>query len=217
PDQKWYNNDWNNFAPAVGLSWSLPWWGKDKTILRAGYGMSYPGSANFNAGWNFSNPSSQSISQNFTRLGVASQYFNLATIPVPVPYPADVPLTVEPLTQRSATLRASDENRVTPYVQNWNLEIQHSLASNLTLEARYIGSKGTKLLGGISLNDVNIFENGILDAFNTTRAGGTALLFDQMLNGITLNTGTNASVGQGRIDGVNLTGSAALRGNATAR
>src|SRR2546425_1434281 len=21
----WYNNDWNNFAPAVGLSWSLPW------------------------------------------------------------------------------------------------------------------------------------------------------------------------------------------------
>jgi len=217
PDQKWYNNDWNNFAPAVGFSWSLPWWGKDKTILRAGYGMSYPGSANFNAAWNFSNPSSQSISQNFTRLGVASQYFNLATIPVPVPYPADVPLTVEPLTQRSATLRASDENRVTPYVQNWNLEIQHSLASNLTLEARYIGSKGTKLLGGISLNDVNIFENGILDAFNTTRAGGNAQLFDQMLNGITLNAGTNASLGQGRIDGANLTGSAALRGNSTAR
>src|SRR5262245_8260278 len=217
PDTKWYNNDWNNFSPAVGLSWSMPWWGKDKTIVRAGYGMSYPGSANFNAGWNFTNPSSQSISQNLTRLGLGAQYFNLATIPLPVPQPADVPLTVEPLTQRSAALRASDENRVIPYIQNWNLEIQRSLASNLTLEARYIGSKGTKLLGGIPLNDVNIFENGMLDAFITTRRGGDAKLFDQMLNGLTLTPGTNASLGQGVINGTTLTGSAALRAYSSTR
>ena len=36
PKTQWYNDDWKNVAPAVGLSWSLPWWGKDKTILRAG-------------------------------------------------------------------------------------------------------------------------------------------------------------------------------------
>jgi hypothetical protein len=217
PDKKWYGNDWNNFAPAVGFSWSLPWWEKDKTILRAGYGISYPGSANFNAGWNFTNPSSQSISQNFTRLGLGAQYFNFTTIPLPVPQPTDVPLTIEPLTQRTGTLRASDDNRVVPYTQNWSLEIQRSLASNLTLEARYIGSKGTKLLGGIPLNDVNIFENGILDAFNITRQGGNASLFNQMLNGLTLNMGSNAALGQGRIDGVNVTGSAALRANASSR
>src|SRR5439155_24134373 len=70
PGTKWYNDDWNNFAPAVGFSWSLPMWGKDKTILRTGYGMSYPGTANFNAGWNFSNPNGYSYSQNFTRLGL---------------------------------------------------------------------------------------------------------------------------------------------------
>jgi hypothetical protein len=35
-----------------GLSWSLPWGGKDKTVLRAGYGMSYQGAASFNAGLN---------------------------------------------------------------------------------------------------------------------------------------------------------------------
>src|SRR5439155_25567800 len=179
--------------------------------LRAGYGMSYPGAANFNAGWNFNNPSSQSISQNFTRLGLGAQYFNLTTIPLPVPLPADAPLAVEPLTQRSAALRASDENRVTQYVQNWNLEIQHSLASNLTLEARYIGSKGTKLLGGILLNDVNIFENGILAAFNTTRAGGDALLFDQMLRGLVMNTG------QAPVGTAGVTGSAALRQNTLTR
>ena len=44
------NNDRNNFGPAVGLSWSLPWGGKDKTVVRAGYGISYQGAASFNAG-----------------------------------------------------------------------------------------------------------------------------------------------------------------------
>ncbi len=209
PSKQWYNDDWNNFSPAVGFSWSLPWWGKDKTILRAGYGMSYPGTANFNAGWNFSNPDGYSFGQNLTRLGLSTTYFNLVTLPIPVPPPGPSvpPLAIEPVTQRSTSLRASDEHRVVPYIQNWNLEIQRSLASNLTFEARYIGSKGTKLLGGISLNDVNIFENGILDAFNITRAGGDAPLFDQMLKGLVMNAGQSAVGTNG------VTGSAALRQN----
>jgi hypothetical protein len=64
---------------------------------------------------------------------------------------------------------------------------------------------------------VNIYENGILDAFNLTRAGGNAPLFDQILNGITLNAGTNASQGQGVVNGTSVTGSAALRANAIFR
>jgi hypothetical protein len=69
------------------------------------------------------------------------------------------------------------------------------------MEVRYVGSKGTRLYGGISINDVNIYENGILDAFNTTRAGGNAALFDQMLAGLILNPGTNAALGQGVVNG----------------
>ncbi|MGH9938650.1 MAG: carboxypeptidase regulatory-like domain-containing protein [Blastocatellia bacterium] len=41
PDEKLWGNDWNNFAPGLGLSWSLPWLGKDKTVVRAGYGIAY--------------------------------------------------------------------------------------------------------------------------------------------------------------------------------
>ena len=63
-------------------------------------------------------------------------------------------------------------------------------------------------------SDVNIYENGILDAFNTTRAGGDAPLFNRILNGITLNNGTNAALGQGQV-GTAVSGSAALRGNST--
>ena len=43
PEKLLYNNDWNNIGPSVGLSWSLPWGGKDKTVLRAGYGIAYQG------------------------------------------------------------------------------------------------------------------------------------------------------------------------------
>src|SRR5262249_15856663 len=53
--------------------------------------------------------------------------------------------------------------------------------------------------------------------FNISRAGGDAPLFDQMLNGITLNTcpatGCDPRNGTGTVDGTTLTGSAALRAN----
>jgi hypothetical protein len=128
---------------------------------------------------------------------------------VPVPAPTTVkPLTPETFYTRSNPLTGFDNNRVNPYIQNFNVEIQRELAKNLTFEARYVGSKGTKLYGGVSLNDVNIFENGLLNAFNITRQGADAPLFDQMLKGLVLNAGQPA-VGTGGV-----TGSAALRQNA---
>src|SRR5438093_7240991 len=49
-----------------------------------------------------------------------------------------------------------------------------------------------------ALNDANIFENGILDAFNVTRGGGDAALFDRMLSGLNL--------GLGPVNGTTVTG-----------
>ena len=45
PNSQLHNDDWNNFAPSVGFSWSLPWFGQDKTVLRAGYGWTYNANA----------------------------------------------------------------------------------------------------------------------------------------------------------------------------
>ena len=36
-----FNKDSNNFGPAVGFAWQLPWFGKGKTTLRGGYQMNY--------------------------------------------------------------------------------------------------------------------------------------------------------------------------------
>ena len=222
PDALFYNNDWDNFAPAVGISWSIPWFGQDKTVLRAGYGINYHGAASYNAGLSLLTGNNQGLSytQNLTTLGLGATYLNFAStnLPVPVPTPTGIaPLSREPFDVRTNALAGYDDNRVNPYIQNWNLEIQREIARNFTVEARYVGSKGTHLLGGLSINDVNIYENGILEAFNITRAGGDAPLFDQILNGIALNAGTNAALGQGTVNGTTVTGSAALRTNTTFR
>ncbi|HLL77734.1 MAG TPA: carboxypeptidase-like regulatory domain-containing protein [Pyrinomonadaceae bacterium] len=50
--------------------------------------------------------------------------------------------------------RAVDRNLRTPYVQQWNLGVQYELSNNLLVEARYVGTKGTKLLQAKALNRV---------------------------------------------------------------
>src|SRR5262249_6267685 len=133
-------------------------------------------------------------------------YTNLMSAPsvFPLPNGGIGPFEPVPLTNRTTDLVGYADNRQTPYVQNFNLSIQRELARNLTLEVSYVGSKGTKLWGVDQLNEVNIFENGVLDAFKVTRAGGNAALFDKILMGLNV-------PGVGRVNGTTLTGSEALR------
>src|SRR5204862_1860517 len=97
--------------------------------------------------------------------GLGGQFFNFASgnLPVPIPVPTNVkPLTQEPFDVKVNPLLGFADNRVNPYVQNFNFEIQRELAKRITVDVRYVGSKGTGLYGGTSVNDVNIYENGIL-------------------------------------------------------
>jgi hypothetical protein len=48
--------------------------------------------------------------------------------------------------------RAVDRDLRTPYVQQWNLGFQFEFAKNFLFEARYLGTKGTKLLQAIAFN-----------------------------------------------------------------
>jgi len=198
PKKQLYKDDYNNFGPAIGLSWSLPWFGKDKTTLRAGYGISYTGGGN-GILYDYSANGAPGVNDDeaFTSSGLLS----LANIKLPT---RGVPFQPIGFTDRTKGVEAFDNNFVTPYVQNWNLEIQRSLSHNLSLAVRYVGSKGTKLEGEVATNEVNIFENGILQAFIDTRNGLNAPLFDKMLNGLNV-------TGAGVVNGTTLTGSQAFR------
>ena len=206
PDRQIYKDDWNNISPFVGLSWSPSWLGQDKTVIRAGYGISYQHAAELRL---FNSDVGRAPGVSNAVMYTPATYQSLVNLRLPVPQTITTPLTPIPLTERTQALNAFDSNLISPYIQNFNLEIQRELVTNLTFEARYIGSKGTKLFGGIPLNDVNIFESGILEAFNITRAGGNAPLLDRMLNGLNL--------GMGAVNGTTVTGSASLRNNTLSR
>jgi hypothetical protein len=208
PDKTFWGNDWNNFAPSVGFSYRVPWLTKS-TIVRGGYGINYAGAADYlSYSGNIGNLPGQTLNVTYTPPG----YLNVAGLAtagiIPVPTGGAQPFTAVPLTNRSAGITGYADNRVTPYVQSFNLSVQRELAKNTTLDISWIGNKATKLFSATQLNETNIFENGILDAFNVTRAGGNAPLFNQMLLGLNV-------TGVGVVNGTTLTGSQALRQFAT--
>jgi hypothetical protein len=198
PNVQLYNNDWNNFAPVVGMSWSIPWFGRSRTVLRAGYSVSYTREGLVLTDVVAGNEPGLRTSG----FDISSGYVDLTNIHLPL-QPIGRPLETVPLTDRVQAAWAFDNNLRTPYIQNWNLSIQRELPGSFTLDVRYVGSKGTKLIRSVNVNEVNIFENGLADAFRITQAGGNAPIFDQIFEGFNL--------GLGVVDGRNVTGSASLR------
>jgi len=199
PDQLLYNNDFNNFAPSVGISYSLPWFGEGKTVIRAGYGWSYTGGALKSANTIVdaiagSSPGATLINAGAGISWTPSTYANLSTISLPIPQSpatgaATVPvLSPVPINNHASTLAVYSTNRINPYIQNFNLEIQRELSKTLTVSVSYVGSTGTHLNGGQNLNAIDITKlviNGetFLDAFNTTRDGGNSPFFATLLAG----------------------------------
>jgi hypothetical protein len=204
PNMNLYDDDWNNFGPVVGLSWSVPYFGKEKTVLRAGYSVSYAREALRLADIVAGDQPGLRTETLFT----SESYLDLSQIALPL-QPDVEPLEIVPLTDRSQVVWSFDNNLRTPYIQNWNLSIQRDLPAGFILDVRYVGSKGTKLYRTVNINELNIFENGLLDAFRVTQAGGNAALFDRIFRGFNLGLGT--------INGTTVTGSASLRAFASTR
>ena len=167
-------------------------------MLRAGYGISYTGGGN---GIVYDYTVNGAPGANDDEAFQSPTLLTLSNITLPT---RGVPFGPVGFNDRTKGVEAFDSNFVSPYVQNWNLEIQRNVTNDLSFAVRYIGSKGTKLQGEVATNEVNIFENGILDAFNITRAGNNAPLFDAMLMGLTV-------PGAGTVNGATLTGSQAFR------
>ncbi|MCU1265853.1 MAG: Outer rane receptor for ferrienterochelin and colicin [Acidobacteria bacterium] len=130
------DSDKNNFAPRVGLAWTI---GRDeKTVLRAGYGIYYdqsplaPGEALY-----FNSPYFDN-----------NIFFSLPGLPLTLsnPFPAFFPF---PLPDSALAIQ---RNLRTAYMQHWNANVQRQFGRNSVLEVAYVGSKGTKLLTARDIN-----------------------------------------------------------------
>ena len=124
--------DRNNFAPRIGMAYRP--FRDNRTVVRAGYGVFYS-TFEFNE-YIFSvlNAPWQKTSAVNATLESPIDFDNLFPT-------ADTPV---PIAGSMSSLSLDRGNR-TPYVQQWNLNLQRELGQNWALELGYLGSKSTKL------------------------------------------------------------------------
>ncbi len=206
PDLSVYKRDLNNFGPAVGFSYNLPWLGKDRTILRGGYQLSYLIQQADIIGPIIQNAPGSAVGATFTGPN-GGQYFNfkdaLNGVGVPTE-PSALPVLPVPVTDRTVNLTVFDPNYTTPYIQNLTASVTHTFTPKLSLDVRYIGTLSRKLPNTFNLNQLDIFQNGLFQAFEAARAGGESELLDRIFKGIdmrTTATGTPRIVGQNGLTG----------------
>ncbi len=131
-----YEPDRNNFAPRLGLAWSLG--RSENRVLRASYGIFYDQSAL---------APGEALYFNFPFFD-----FNL-NFPLPqLPLTLSNPFPNNPFLALPKSALAIQRELRTPYLQHWNLNVQQQLGKNRVLEVGYVASKGTHLLTARDIN-----------------------------------------------------------------
>lgn len=149
PAGQLYDKDYNNFAPRVALAYDVM--GKGKTVIRAGWGLFYdafaqdiflghfPWNCFFCPGPAYAGVGPAAISD----LGLTSNPDPITGNPVLLAPNVSVFDTAG--ASPSAEFFGASRNLRTPYVQNFNLNVQQALGGKAMVQLGYVGSKGTKL------------------------------------------------------------------------
>jgi len=190
PDAVLYNQDYNNFGPAVGFSWNLPWFGRGRTVLRSGYQVSYRAIGNASSqgfGASLANVLGTTYAQ-FYRGSTSDTYMSVANLGDHVPAnkfldPSIVPLDVMKIQNHTSNYTSFDPNVRSPYTQSINFSITRTIGNNISVDLRYVGTLARKGIGDININTPNFINNGLIDALNAARRGENPALLNDMLKG----------------------------------
>jgi hypothetical protein len=188
PNKSFFPNDWNNFGPAVGFAWQVPWFGAGKTTVRGGYQVTFNGLPSFNSLTQTQVTPGSTLAATYSGDSGANAYLDLTKVQAYVPVPQIIkPMQPVPLTDRTQQVYIPQPGLVNPYVQNLTLSVTRSVRSNMTVDVRYLGTLGRKQWNAqLQINQPNFLTNGLKEAFDAVRAGGESQLLNQMFNGINI-------------------------------
>jgi hypothetical protein len=188
PGKTYFPNDFNNFGPAVGFAWQVPWFGAGQTTVRGGYQMTYNGTPSFNSLTQTQVAPGSILNANYQGDSGANAYLDLTKLSSLVPVPQIIkPMQAIPLSDRTQQIYVPQPGLVNPYVQNVTLSLTRSIGSNIAVDVRYLGTLGRKQWNAqLQINQPNFMYNGLKEAFDAIRAGQESPLLDQIFNGINL-------------------------------
>jgi hypothetical protein len=129
-----YNRDLKDFGPRLGIAWS-PF---QNTVVRAGYGIYYDYIPQDLMIANFTNSAGLATNP-FGLFPVVSLDYNQAA------FNGTAAGSVFGPTAPSSNIFVTPRNLNTPYVGEWNLNIQQQISKGAAIQIGYVGSKGTRL------------------------------------------------------------------------
>ena len=164
---RWYNNDFNNFAPRFGFAYDP--FKSGKTVIRGNWGVFYDRVIGATSSLVDSNtPGFAQGVQTFPNGagGTVRTVSNLAGADLPAT--TGSPLTTLPVT-RNQSIVVFDPNLRTGYLQQINFGIQQQINNSTVFETSFVRTAGTKLFTWQDINQPRIFGD-FLNSFRELAA-----------------------------------------------
>jgi hypothetical protein len=165
PTGQLYGKDFNNFAPRVAFAYDLT--GKGRTVIRGGWGLFYDAfSQDMFLGhlpWNCvfcPGPAYPGLGPQALATGAAGNTLSPGT-PVYSGYGPE------------GDFFAVDPKMRTPYIQNFNLNLQQQIGPKTVLQLGYVGSIGRKLFQFLDINQPSQAQITAADLANGVTSYGT--------------------------------------------
>jgi outer membrane receptor protein involved in Fe transport len=163
-----YNPDYNNWAPRVSVAWDVT--GKQKTVVRAGYGIfldafsqdMFMGHLPFNSTFDPGPAYNGFVGPNL--ISSTSLFGGALNSSAPV-FTGNSPM---------GDAFGVDPHIRTPYMENYNLNLQQQITRTMSFQIGYVGSQGHKLF---RFRDINQPTLSAIQQFDYAGASG----FDRTL------------------------------------
>ena len=183
-----YPTNYNNLSPRVGIAWDV--FGKGKTVFRSGFGIIFEQPSirtfMFNGGGLNLNPSGVpyvNASGNLVQPeGTITAFLRESSDGTLINWSSAGPIFPSAAGNQCSLFDADgnpnqcnvfavDQHLKTPYVMNWNFNVQQELTKSALLQIAYVSNHGVKLYSITDINQVNYANDQIVNPANLYPGG----------------------------------------------